>query len=87
MDIHRCDTPVRADHCRWLATTGLAWLDAVVRDRREVSEWLAEDALATLTGGRDRAGRAVAGGRRRPASASRAIATGQDAWIGLNQAE
>jgi predicted dienelactone hydrolase len=51
MDIDRCDTPVRADHCEWLAAAGLAWLDAVVRDRREAWDWLAEDALATLTGG------------------------------------
>jgi predicted dienelactone hydrolase len=51
MDIDKCNTPVRADHCRWLASAGVAWLDAVVRDRREAWDWLAEDALATLTGG------------------------------------
>jgi hypothetical protein len=50
MDIDRCDTPLRADHCRWIASAGVAWLDAVVRNRREAQTWLASESLETLTG-------------------------------------
>ena len=51
MDIDRCDTPTRADHCRWIATIGVAFLDAVVRERAAAVAWLASEAPATLTAG------------------------------------
>lgn len=51
MDIHKCDTPLQADHCHWIASLGLAFLDAVVRGRQEAHDWLASDAYASLTGG------------------------------------
>jgi hypothetical protein len=51
MNRAQCETPVQADHCDWLASAGVAWLDAVVRNRREAQEWLDSDALATLTQG------------------------------------
>ena len=51
MDIDKCDTPVRADHCRWIASAGLAYLDSVVRRRPEAKRWMVSPALAALTGG------------------------------------
>jgi hypothetical protein len=51
MDIHKCDTAVRSDHCRWIGSAGLAFLDAVVRDRPEARSWLDSDAYRVLTGG------------------------------------
>jgi dienelactone hydrolase len=51
MDTDKCDTAVRADHCRWIGSAGVAWLDAVVRGRQEARSWLASDQLATLTRG------------------------------------
>jgi hypothetical protein len=51
MDIDKCDTPLRADHCRWLASAGLAFLDALVRERDEAKEWLRSNALEVLSGG------------------------------------
>lgn len=51
MDIHKCNTPVRADHCAWIGSAGLAFLDAVVRHRPEAEEWLRSNALAVLSGG------------------------------------
>jgi hypothetical protein len=51
MDVDKCDTPLRADHCRWIASTGLAFLDALVRERDEAKEWLRSNALEVLSGG------------------------------------
>ncbi len=51
MDIDKCDTAVRSDHCRWIGSAGLAFLDAVVRLRPEARQWLDSDAYRVLTGG------------------------------------
>jgi hypothetical protein len=51
MDIDRCETPLRADHCAWIGSAGLAFLDAVVRQRAEAEEWLLSNALEVLSGG------------------------------------
>lgn len=51
MDIHKCNTPVRADHCEWIGSAGLAFLDAVVRQRPEAEEWMRSNALEVLSGG------------------------------------
>jgi hypothetical protein len=51
MDIDRCDTPVREAHCAWIESAGIAYLDAVVRNRPEAREWLASDAFAIATAG------------------------------------
>jgi hypothetical protein len=51
MDIHKCDTPARSDHCRWIASAGLAYLDAIVRGRSQAQRWLASPAMAALSGG------------------------------------
>jgi predicted dienelactone hydrolase len=50
-DINKCDTPVQQNHCRWLASAGVAFLDAVVRERPEARDWLASNALNVLSGG------------------------------------
>jgi predicted dienelactone hydrolase len=51
MDIHRCDTALRAKHCHWIKSAGLAFLDAVVRGRPEAQEWIASKAYVVLTEG------------------------------------
>lgn len=51
MNIHKCDTAVRADHCRWIASAGLAFLDSVVRQRPEAAAWMASSSFDTLTSG------------------------------------
>jgi hypothetical protein len=51
MDIDKCDTPLRADHCAWLGSAGLAFLDAVVRRRPEAQAWLRSNALEVLSSG------------------------------------
>jgi hypothetical protein len=51
MNIHKCDTPLRLDHCTWIGSAGLAFVDAYVRGRQEAIDWLASDAYETLTGG------------------------------------
>ena len=51
MDIDKCDTALRSDHCRWIGSAGLAFLDAVVRQRPEARQWLDSDAYRVLTGG------------------------------------
>jgi hypothetical protein len=51
MDIDKCNTRVRSDHCRWIGSVGLAFLDAVVRERPEAKNWLDSDAYRVLTGG------------------------------------
>jgi hypothetical protein len=51
MDIDRCDTPLRADHCAWLGAAGLAFLDAVLRERPQAQEWLRSNAHEVLSSG------------------------------------
>ena len=34
MDIHKCNTPLREDHCRWIGSLGVAYLDAVAKGRQ-----------------------------------------------------
>ena len=51
MNINRCDTTVRAAHCEWIASAGLAFLDAEVRHRPEAEEWIGSNALQVLSGG------------------------------------
>ena len=51
MDIDRCDTPLRADHCAWIGSAGLAFLDAIVRQRPEAQAWMRSNALEVLSGG------------------------------------
>ncbi len=51
MDIHRCDTTLRAKHCAWIESAGIAFLDAVVRERPEAREWVASEAYEVLTEG------------------------------------
>jgi hypothetical protein len=51
MDIHKCDPAVRADHCHWIGSAGLAFLDAVVRRRPEAQEWMRSNALEVLSRG------------------------------------
>ncbi len=52
MDIHKCNTPLRADHCGWIGSAGLAYLDAVVRQRPEAVDWMRSNALEVLSGGK-----------------------------------
>ena len=51
MDIDRCDGSLRANHCTWIGSAGLAFLDAVVRQRPEAEEWMRSNALEVLSGG------------------------------------
>jgi hypothetical protein len=51
MDIHKCDTSIRAAHCRWIGSAGLAFLDGIVRRRPAARQWLASDAYRVLTRG------------------------------------
>jgi hypothetical protein len=51
MDIHECGTPLQAAHCRFIASVGVAYLDAVVRHRQAAVKWLASDAFAHATSG------------------------------------
>lgn len=51
MDIDKCNTDVRADHCRWIGSAGLAFLDAVVRRRPEAVEWMRSRSLENVSGG------------------------------------
>jgi hypothetical protein len=51
MDIDKCNTPLRADHCAWIGSAGLAFLDAVVRQLPEAEEWIGSNALEVLSGG------------------------------------
>jgi dienelactone hydrolase len=52
MNIHKCNGIERRAHCRWIASAGLAYVDAHVRGRQEARDWLASGALAILTGGK-----------------------------------
>ncbi|MBL8316165.1 MAG: hypothetical protein JNK55_20710 [Rubrivivax sp.] len=49
MDIDKCDGPVRALHCRWFESLGVAFMDAHLRERQEAIDWLASDAYARMT--------------------------------------
>jgi hypothetical protein len=51
MEVHKCNTRVRAEHCEWIGCAGLAFLDAVVRQRPKVEEWMRSTALEVLSGG------------------------------------
>ncbi len=51
MNINKCDGTLRTKHCRWIASFGLAFLDAIVRERPEAIEWLESDAYYELTDG------------------------------------
>jgi hypothetical protein len=51
MNIDKCDTEVRADHCEWIGTIGVAYLDAAVQQRREARQWLTSENVDVLTGG------------------------------------
>ena len=51
MDIHKCNTAVRADHCAWIGSAGLAFLDAIVRQRPDAEEWMRSNALEILSDG------------------------------------
>jgi hypothetical protein len=51
MNIDKCDTEVRADHCEWIGAIGVAYLDAAVGHRREARQWLTSGNVDVLTGG------------------------------------
>ncbi|MFO1330296.1 MAG: hypothetical protein U1F56_23335 [Rubrivivax sp.] len=51
MDLSECSTTLRADHCRWMKSLGVAFLDAVVMNQARARDWLSSDAYRTLTGG------------------------------------
>jgi len=51
MDIGECSTPLRANHCRWMRSLGVAFIDAVVMNLPQAVAWLASDAYKTLTNG------------------------------------
>lgn len=51
MNLNKCDTLLRRKHCRWIASFGLAYLDAIVRERPEAIAWLESDAYDKLTKG------------------------------------
>jgi hypothetical protein len=52
MDIHKCDQSARQQaHCSAFAILGVAFLDAMVRQRREAIEYLAGPAYEALSGG------------------------------------
>ena len=51
MNIHKCDTALQDDHCEWIGSLGVAYLDAVVRHRPEAVEWMRSDAFEIATSG------------------------------------
>ncbi len=51
VNLSNCGTAVQLMHCEWMKSAGLAFLDAVTRNRLAASDWLASDAYETLTGG------------------------------------
>jgi len=52
MNINTCDdSPEQANHCRWIASVGLAYFDAYVRGRSRAHMWLESSAFEMLTGG------------------------------------
>ena len=44
MNINVCDGAVRAQHCAWFPSVGVAFMDAYLRERQEARDWLASDA-------------------------------------------
>jgi hypothetical protein len=46
-----CSLAVRQAHCEWMRSLGLAFVDAVAKNRASAKSWLASDAHETLTGG------------------------------------
>lgn len=51
MNLERCDSEVEAAHCEWIGSAGLAYFDAVVRDRHQAQKWLASGSLEILSSG------------------------------------
>jgi hypothetical protein len=51
MDFDKCNTAVRADHCNWIGSAGLGFLDAVVRQRPEAQAWMRSNVLEVLSSG------------------------------------
>lgn len=51
MDIDKCDTELREEHCLWIASVGVAYVDAVARKRKQAIKWLASDAFEVATRG------------------------------------
>ncbi len=51
MNINVCDSDIQNLHCTWIASFGLAYFDAVLRERREAITWLQSDAYQILTNG------------------------------------
>ena len=51
MDAQKCDTPVRQNHCEWIKATGLAFLDAVVRNSATAASWLKSNTLHVISNG------------------------------------
>jgi hypothetical protein len=51
LGLEQCDTDLQAAHCDWMASLGVAFLDAVARKRKAAAGWLASDAYAIATGG------------------------------------
>lgn len=51
MDLNECLTPVQQQHCRWMQSLAVAFLDAKVRALPNAVRWLASPAYVTLTGG------------------------------------
>jgi dienelactone hydrolase len=49
MDVHQCATPLQARHCDLIGSVGVAYLDAVVRQRQAAIRWMASDALLHLS--------------------------------------
>jgi hypothetical protein len=51
MNVNTCGSPLQSNHCRWITSLGIAYVDAFVRQRPEAIAWLASDSYSTLTGG------------------------------------
>ena len=51
MDAQKCDTQTQQQHCEMIKATGLAFLDAVVRERDAANQWLKSNTLKSISGG------------------------------------
>ena len=51
VNLSACNSAVQIQLCDWMKSAGLAYLDAVTRNRAAARAWLASDAYETLTGG------------------------------------
>jgi hypothetical protein len=49
MDIQKCDTPLRASHCELIKSAGVAFLDAIVRERPEAIAWVKSNNLKNIS--------------------------------------